>query len=221
LRPRLSVPTDWRPASTLIVCRTPTRPQCNPRLAPQTTCLWQRRQLNPRFAPVIASFGKAGDQFPDFGWLPHLRLSPVACLPLLPFPESFRKALVGLPACAGPQFPHSAFVRPRISSIAGSLGLRFELRGFWPLNPSHRLVVNFRLQPDLASSAEPPMSIPHPPSIAPPDHLRLTFRLSPSVSSSGSASFATFQLALRRRSLARRFDQCAGFRLRLNLHRLA
>ena len=55
-----------------------------------------------------------------------LRRLPAATL--LPFPESFSGVLVGLPACAGPQLPHSAFVRPRISSIAGSMGLRFELR---------------------------------------------------------------------------------------------
>jgi hypothetical protein len=72
---------DWRPSSTLIACRIPARPQCNLRLAPQATRLWQRRRLNPRLTPVIASFGKAGDQFPDFGWLPHLRLAPVACRP--------------------------------------------------------------------------------------------------------------------------------------------
>jgi hypothetical protein len=77
--------------------------------------------------------------------------------------------------------------------------------------------VNFRLQPDLASSAKPPMSIRHPPSIAPPDHQRLTFWLSPSVSSSGSASFSTLQLSLVRLLLAWLFDQCAGLRLRLNL----
>jgi len=72
---------DWRPAPTLIACRIPARPQCNPRLAPRATCLWQRRRLNPRLTPVIASFGKAGDQFPDLGWPPHLRLAPVACCP--------------------------------------------------------------------------------------------------------------------------------------------
>jgi len=72
---------DWRPASTLIACRNLARPQCSSRLAPQATCLWQRRRLNPWLAPVVASFGKAGDQFPDFGWLPHLRLAPTACLP--------------------------------------------------------------------------------------------------------------------------------------------
>jgi hypothetical protein len=48
---------------------------------------------------------------------------------LLPFPESFSRVLVGLPACAGPQLPHPAVSRPGISSIAGSLGLRFEFRG--------------------------------------------------------------------------------------------
>jgi len=57
------------------------RPQCNSRLAPQVTRLWQRRRLNPWLTPVVGSFGKAGDQFPDFGWLPHLRLAPTACLP--------------------------------------------------------------------------------------------------------------------------------------------
>lgn len=77
--------------------------------------------------------------------------------------------------------------------------------------------MNFRLQPDLASSAKPPMSIRHPPSIAPPDHQWLTFWLSPSVSSSGSASFSTLQLSLVRLLLAWLFDQCACLRLRLNL----
>ncbi len=57
------------------------RPQCNSWLAPQVTRLWQRRRLNPWLTPVVASFGKAGDQFPALGWLPHLRLAPVACLP--------------------------------------------------------------------------------------------------------------------------------------------
>lgn len=47
------------------------------------------------------------------------------------------------------------------------------------------------------------MSIPHPPSIAPPDHQWLTFWLSPSVSSTGSASFDALQLTLARATLAR------------------
>jgi hypothetical protein len=57
------------------------RPQCNSWLAPQVTRLWQRRQFNPWLTPVVASFGKAGDQFPALGWLPHLRLAPAACIP--------------------------------------------------------------------------------------------------------------------------------------------
>jgi len=57
------------------------RPQCNSWLAPQVTRLWQRRRSNPWLTPVVASFGKAGDQFPAFGWLPHLRLAPAACIP--------------------------------------------------------------------------------------------------------------------------------------------
>jgi len=60
------------------------------------------------------------------------RISGLRRLPasrLLPLPESFSGVLVGLPACAGPQLPHSAVVRPGISSIAGSLGLRFEPLG--------------------------------------------------------------------------------------------
>jgi hypothetical protein len=48
---------DWRPASTLIACRTPTRPQCNSRLAPQATRLWLRRRFNLWLAPDVASFG--------------------------------------------------------------------------------------------------------------------------------------------------------------------
>ncbi len=43
------------------------RPQCNSWLAPQVTCLWQRRRFNPRLTPVVAPFGKAGDQFPALG----------------------------------------------------------------------------------------------------------------------------------------------------------
>jgi len=43
------------------------RPQCNSWLAPQVTRLWLRRQSNPWLTPVVASFGKAGDQFPDLG----------------------------------------------------------------------------------------------------------------------------------------------------------
>jgi hypothetical protein len=43
------------------------RPQCNSWLAPQVTRLWQRRQSNPWLTPVVASFGKAGDQFPALG----------------------------------------------------------------------------------------------------------------------------------------------------------
>lgn len=43
------------------------RPQCNSWLAPQVTRLWQRRQFNHWLTPVVASFGKAGDQFPALG----------------------------------------------------------------------------------------------------------------------------------------------------------
>jgi len=58
-----------------------TRPHCNSWLAPQVTCFWQRRQFNSRLAPDVASFDKAGDQFPVLGWRPHPRLAPAACLP--------------------------------------------------------------------------------------------------------------------------------------------
>jgi len=45
-----------------------------------------------------------------------------------------------------------------------------------------------RFQPDLASSDEPPMSIPPPSSIAPPDALAVNFRLSPFAHFSSAAS---------------------------------
>jgi len=77
------------------------------------------RQLLHPSAKLATSFrGSIGCRIFGFRRLP--------ASPLLPFPESFSRVLVGLPACAGPQLPHSAFVRPRISSVAGSLGLRFE-----------------------------------------------------------------------------------------------
>jgi len=118
------------------------------------------------------------------------------------------------PACAGCLLPSTSVPWVLQSSLGWSSGLRrtpapwlncratrnlvacwFFGLAVWiaqlaPPDPSHRLVVNFRLQPDLASSAKPPMSIRHPPSIAPPDHQWLTSWLSPSVSSSGSASFS-------------------------------
>lgn len=43
------------------------RRQRNSWLAPQVTRLWLRRRLNPWLTPVVASFGKAGDQFPALG----------------------------------------------------------------------------------------------------------------------------------------------------------
>jgi hypothetical protein len=105
------------------------RPQCNSWLAPQVTRLWQRRRLNLWLTPAVEVLRQSWRPVPGSRWLPHLRLAPVACCRLLPFPESFSRVLVGLPACAGLQLPGSTVVRPGISSHAGSLGLRFESRG--------------------------------------------------------------------------------------------
>jgi len=90
--------------------------------------LWLRRQLNIRLTPDVRILRQSWQPVPGPRWPPHLRLAPVACCRLLPFPESFSWVLVGLPACAGLQLPGSTVVRPGISSHAGCLGLRFESR---------------------------------------------------------------------------------------------
>jgi hypothetical protein len=65
------------------------RPQCNLWLAPQATCLWQRRRPNLWLTPAVQILRQSWRPVPGSRWLPHLRLAPVACCPLLPFPESF------------------------------------------------------------------------------------------------------------------------------------
>jgi len=99
------------------------------------------RSVTPGLRPLFHACGSADNSTPGLRLLLHpsaklatssrlsvgCRISGLRQLPasrLFPFPESFGSVLVGLPTCAGPQLPHSTFVRPRISPVAGSLGLR-------------------------------------------------------------------------------------------------
>ena len=88
--------------------------------APTIKLLTYARSSNPSAKLATSSRLSTG------GRISGLRRLPAACL--LPFPESFSRVLVGLPACAGLQLPGSTVVRLGISSHAGSLGLRFESR---------------------------------------------------------------------------------------------
>lgn len=135
LRSLAVLPMGSRPSST----RTSDQLQLSSRAAHQlarNAAHGLRRRSHAYGSPITQSPACAGyfilrqswQPVSGFRWLPHLQLAPVACCPLRPFPESFSRVLVGLPACAGPQLPHSAVVRPGISSNAGSLGLRFESR---------------------------------------------------------------------------------------------
>lgn len=76
---------DWRPASTLIACRAPTRPQCNSWLAPQVTRLWQRRRPNPWLAPVVQILRQSWRPVPGS----RLDAASPACADCLP-PAYFR-----------------------------------------------------------------------------------------------------------------------------------
>jgi len=173
---------------TLIAGCTPTRLQYNSRLAPDVTRFGSaedstsglRRLLHPSAKLATNCPVSIGCHISGLRRLPASHFHRVLSPPVQP--------ATGFRLSPDPGPPIIPVCTPQISPDAGPFGLSLLAARLAPNGFPARLAMNFRLRLDLASSAELTMSIPSPPSVTPPDHQWLTLRLSPSVTSSGSAS---------------------------------